>query len=483
MAEPQSISSLFSDVLGSTDYAATQLEADRKLGEQLQTGSAATLFAPERARRLTKSLGGIVGADTRSPAEIKAEQTKKMVSKAMQSAMAQYPTSRALQLEAVAKELMANGMTAEASKFRDAAQASQLQEAKIYSEQAKGFASEQAGLKSQAQATTEDVTRAGKLLKQNEELALLSAQVSTEEVKKLAQEANITETEARTRLVESEQERYDALTPLEIIKTNTEIAENVAQERLNTAKLAEVGSTDFLREVAAADLTDEQEKELIRKRLQARASTGGVSGYDPSQGIAKARLDQMVDIAQSGIESQGSLGRIEQLIGYLPDASTGKFSGTEAFLQSWFAAAGFSDASETIANEMFRVIRGELLLDKASALKGALSDKDLAFLETTLPNLSDNPQSIITAFSSMAADHFADVEAAREMDRIISKTEGKDLQKIDVNNLNQALRIKAKAKYLIKARQSGKYFGPPVQLTEDDINLLNEYDLLAGGAA
>jgi hypothetical protein len=68
MAE-QSIPSLFQDVIGSP-IQADRLAADRALGAQLQQGgSAALLFAPERARRLAQTIGGITGTDTRSPEE------------------------------------------------------------------------------------------------------------------------------------------------------------------------------------------------------------------------------------------------------------------------------------------------------------------------------------------------------------------------------------------------------------------------------
>lgn len=77
MPELNSVSSLFSDMLGPMSTAEGQLQADRELGKALQTGSAATLFAPERARRLQKSVGGLVGADTRTPQERQLEAMQK----------------------------------------------------------------------------------------------------------------------------------------------------------------------------------------------------------------------------------------------------------------------------------------------------------------------------------------------------------------------------------------------------------------------
>lgn len=73
MAQQQSMSSLFSDIITPADVRKNQLSSDRLLGQALQQGNAATLFAPERARRLSQSFGNIVGADTRSPEEKQAE--------------------------------------------------------------------------------------------------------------------------------------------------------------------------------------------------------------------------------------------------------------------------------------------------------------------------------------------------------------------------------------------------------------------------
>ena len=540
MAEPQSISSLFSDVLGSTDYAATQLEADRKLGEQLQTGSAATLFAPERARRLTKSLGGIVGADTRSPAEIKAEQTKKMVSKAMQSAMAQYPTSRALQLEAVAKELMANGMTAEASKFRDAAQASQLQEAKIYSEQAKGFASEQSGLKSQAEAATETATRQGKvdqiaaeIAKQNalatkagaatalteeqitteimkrdptvskieaeaaaakaleiqrkaeiettnlmrplliEEkqaqitatekgievddarIKLINEQVDTEAVNRRAAEQQITVDEARKQLLDEEILRYQAMTPLEIIRANTEIAKNTEQARLQKAQLADIGMTDFLRELESTKLSEEQKEELKRKRAEGRAITAGVSGYDPNQAATKAAVDKIVRYAEEGEDASKGLAVAERILKVAPKANTGSLLNfKDAY--TWVAANVFGGDQETqtkIASELMDVVLNDALLEKTSILKGVLSDSDMKILKESIAQRGNRPETIALAFTDFAAKRFAVVRSAEYFDRLLVE-QGSNM-KIPPFEVKKALETLAELDYQGVAEAKG----------------------------
>ena len=80
MADPLSIQSMFGDMLGPMSNEAGRLAADRALGEQLQQGSAATLFAPERARRLRTNIGNVTGADTRTTTERQADQAKALYS-------------------------------------------------------------------------------------------------------------------------------------------------------------------------------------------------------------------------------------------------------------------------------------------------------------------------------------------------------------------------------------------------------------------
>lgn len=73
------IPSMFQDVIGSP-IEADRLAADRALGQQLQQGSAALLFAPERSRRMASSIGQITGTDTRDAAQRQQDTAKAIYS-------------------------------------------------------------------------------------------------------------------------------------------------------------------------------------------------------------------------------------------------------------------------------------------------------------------------------------------------------------------------------------------------------------------
>ena len=504
MAEPQSISSLFSDVLGPMSNAEAQLQADRALGEQLQKGSAATLFAPERARRLTGALGKATGIDTRSPEERQAEQNKKMISGAMQQAAQQFPNSRSKQLNAVAQQLMQQNMPAQAAKFRDAAQAAELQEAKIYSERQKGFASEQSGLKSKAETATEKATRQGEvdklaaqITKENELAAkagsakrlteaqiateilqrepslslieaqqaaaqaladqrttdtklakaaaplernliraqtaaenagvkldekrvkLVASQIDTEAVKQEAERANISETEAKEKLVDAELERYIAMTPLEIIQANTEISKNNTQAELNRARLGDIGMTEFTRNLEQLDKSEEEKQKLLDRYINAKASSGGVTGMGTKTTEIKLDLVKTgIDLAEGSGQAMDSASKMVSLI---PSLDVGILATPKSILSRVGAEFGIDSAQQSnFANQMFDLLRGGSVLEAAGNLKGALSDKDLLFLQKSVAGRELSAQVILDAFSSLYYERYADQKISQHMEELLN---------------------------------------------------------------
>ena len=504
MAE-QSISSLFSDVLGTPNTQAEQLAADRALGAQLQQGgSAALLFAPERARRLTQTIGGIAGADTRSPAEREAEATKKLVSGAMQQAAQQYPNSRAMQLKAVAQQLMSAGKSAEAAKFQDAAQAAELQEAKIQSEQAQAYQRTQAGVASREQALTTSATRGGEvnklaaqiakenalaaqagsakrkteaeiateILQRNPNITLIQAQaaaaqaladqrtteeklakakaplersliraqtaaqeqgvkldaarvnlvnsqIDTEAVKQEAQRAGISETEARERLVDAELERYLAMTPLEILKTNTEISKNKVQAELDKKRLGDVGMTEFTRNLEALDATEEQKQALLDRYINAKASSGGVTGMGTKTTEIKLKLvEDGINLAEG---SSQAMDNAAKMVSVIPNLDTGLTATPMSLLNRIGAELGVESSEQaTVANQLFDLLRGGSVLDAAGNLKGALSDKDLLFLQKSVAGRELTKQVILDAFADLYYERYADQKISQHMEELLN---------------------------------------------------------------
>lgn len=535
MAESPSITSLFGDIVSPEMVRKQQEAEDFAMGKYMaeNVGSAGMLNLPSHARNAMRSLGAITGAETRSPAEIKAAENQKLFNTLMQKATSQFPDSRSSQLNFVANELQKMGKTTESMKARDAAQASQLQEAKIYSEQAKGFASEQSGLKSQAETATETATRQGEVdkvaaevLKQNalaakagaattlteeqitteirkrnpsislidaqaaaakaqanqrnvetqlaeakaplernlirakteaenagvrldeEKVKLVASQVTTDEVERRAKEQNISLLEAKEKLVDEELTRYIAMTPIEILKANTEVAKNNTQTELNKARLGDVGMTEFTRNLAQLDATDEEKQKLLRKYAEAKASSGGVAGVRSKAIDAKVKL--VTDALNIAEGAQTAMNNAQRMVEVIPDLTTGVGAEPRAALKRLINASGVFDGFEddVVADQIFKVMRGGSVLEAAGNLKGALSDKDLKFLQETVANRELTKEVIAEAFSKLYYRRYADLKIAGEMEKLLN------LDDVALRNTN-ITQLKSDFRVLYEAEAKG----------------------------
>lgn len=514
MANP-SVSSLFGDIISPAQVRSQQEAEDLARGQFLaqNRGSAGALYRPSNVRNVARSVSGMLGLETRSPEELKAEENQKLFSGLMQQAQQQFPQSRADQLDFVAKQLLAKGKTNEAMKAQDAAAQARMQEAELQTQKAETFQRTQAGVASGAQAgkfsaetVTEQQTRQGKVDKLAAEIAstnaqrmereqsakltaeqltteimkrmpsiskieaetaaakameaqrksetettnlmrpllieekeaqitaankgievddarikLINEQVDTEEVNRRAKEQQITVDQARKQLLDEELVRYQAMTPIEIIKANTEIAKNTQQARLQKAQLADIGMTDFLRELESTTLSEEEKEELKRKRAEGRAITAGVSGYDPNSAATAAVVDKIVRFAEEGEDASKGLAVAEHILKVAPQANTGALLNfKDAY--TWVASNIFGAEGEVgrkIASELTEVLLNDALLEKTSILKGVLSDSDMKILKESIAQRGNNPQTIALAFTDFAAKRFAVVRSSEYFDRLL----------------------------------------------------------------
>lgn len=525
MAE-QSITSLFGDIVSPEAVRAKQAAEDLALGKFMaqNPGSAGMLYTPGHVRNVMSSIGSITGAETRSPEEIKAAENQKIFNDLMSRAAQQFPSSdpasRSKQLNFVADELQKMGKTAEAMRARDAAQASQLQEAKIYSEQAKGFASEQAGISSretaattaatrtgevdklaaqiakekagtaltQEQMVTEILTRNPKLSKLDAEVAantalanqrnvetriaqeeaplkrsliraetdaklagvkldekrvaLVASQIDSEKVKQEATRQGISLDQAREKLVDAELERYIAMTPLEILKANTEIAKNNQQAELDKARMADIGMTEFTRNLKQLDATEEEKQKLLDRYINAKASSGGVSG------MGEAGVKLKLGIVEKGINlaegATAAMDTAQTMIKLLPDMNTGYGSNVLGFLNYVGSQLGIPGTERVnFANQLSGVLTSKITLDQASSLKGALSDKDLQFLKDAVGNRSLNQAVLQEVFTRLYVQRYEDQQVAKRMEDLLQYDDAA-IRNMNITGLEESVRKAAR---------------------------------------
>ena len=525
MAEP-SVTTLFGNLLSPDEmrqFTSAQDLAKGKMLAEAPAGRAGLLYAPQAVTAAGRLGRQIAGMDSRTPEEIKAAENQKLFSGIMQKAQSQFPTDRAAQLNYLADELTKAGKLNEANKARAEAQASQLQQAKIYKEQASGFAQEQAGMLSGAKKVTEEetlpeiiaktqaetlaanaladsraadtaltkeqlateiqtrnpkikridaeaaaasalederkasaartrtltpldaaLTRAKTKAEEagidltNDKIALVRSQITTEAVQQEAARAGITETEARTNLVEAELDRYIEMTPGEVIKQAAQI-ENLeagtekdkAQAKLAQAKLADVGMTDFLREANNAGLTEEEYKDLTKQRVEARARSGDVSGF--GEQVIDTKLKLVTDKIANAQGASKTMSTAQTVLTLVPNMSTGLLQTPKAIFAKIGSELGIDAAKQTaFANELFGVLKEGLVLEQAGNLKGALSDKDLKFLQNAIGGRELRPEVITEIFANLYYQRYADQKVAEYLDGRLGEFTDDDIRKYNV---------------------------------------------------
>lgn len=527
MAEAPSVTTLFGNLLSPDEmrqFTSSQDLAKGKMLAEAPAGRAGLLYAPQAVTAAGRLGRLVAGQDTRTPEEIKAAENQKLFSGIMQRAQAQFPTDRAGQLNYLADELTKAGKLNEANKARAEAQAAQLQQAKIYKEQASGFAQEQAGLLSGAKKVTEVETRPGIIEKtaaetlaakaladsraadtaltkeqlateiqtrnpkikrleaeaaaeralekeriaseqrtrtltpldamltqkkidaesagielSNEKIGLVRAQITSEQVQQEATRQGITLDQARQNLVEAELDRYIQMTPGEVIKQAADIdklkagtEKDKAQARLAQAKLADVGMTDFLREADRAGLTEDEYKELTKQRVEARARSGDVSGF--GEKVIDTKLKLVTDKIAGAQGAEKAMSTSRRILEVVPNLTAGPIiPDTRAFIQSIGAELGIESSKQVaFANQLFGVLKNELILEKAGALKGALSDKDLLFLQNAVGGRELRPEVITEIFSELYYQRYADQKVAEYLDTKLGEFTDDDIRKYNV---------------------------------------------------
>lgn len=251
--------------------------------------------------------------------------------------------------------------------------------------------------------------------------------ITTGEVKRRATEQQIDESEARTQLVNEELDRYIKMSPSEVLKSQLEAAQagaNIAltgsQITLNQARMGDIEQTDFLRELEQLDATDAEKQQLIESRVKALATPEGLTG-------AQGKLDEVkIGILENAIEeargANKTITQIEQALPLLDKANLGRFSEPQIFVNKILGDVfGVQNAQETtLANELLQVLNGEIVLDKASALKGALSERDLQFLIDNSPGNIKSAATVQALFAKLYTERYAQQFSARQLEREMS---------------------------------------------------------------
>ena len=290
-------------------------------------------------------------------------------------------------------------------------------------------------------------------------MSLISSQISTEEIQQRANEQKITESEAKTQLLEAQVDRYLALTPGEVIEQAQNIEKLKAgtekekkQARLAEARLGDVGMTDFLREANNAGLTEEEYKALTKQRVEARARSGDVSGF--GEKVINTKLGLVTNKIAEAQGAGKAMSTAQTVLTLVPDMSTGLLQTPKAIFAKIGSEIGIDAAKQTaFANELFGVLKEGLVLEQAGNLKGALSDKDLRFLQNAIGGRELRPEVITEIFANLYYQRYADQKVAEYLDARLGEFTDEDIRKYnvteDTKNLQREFYLEAKSQLAI----------------------------------
>ena len=290
-------------------------------------------------------------------------------------------------------------------------------------------------------------------------MSLISSQISTEEIQQRANEQKITESEAKTQLLEAQVDRYLALTPGEVIEQAQNIEKLKAgtekekqQARLAEARLGDVGMTDFLREANEAGLTEEEYKALTKQRVEARARSGDVSGF--GEQVINTKLGLVTNKIAEAQGAGKAMSTAQTVLTLVPNMSTGLLQTPKAIFAKIGSELGIDSAKQTaFANELFGVLKEGLVLEQAGNLKGALSDKDLKFLQNAIGGRELRPEVITEIFANLYYQRYADQKVAEYLDGRLGEFTDEDIRKYnvteDTKNLQREFYLEAKSQLAI----------------------------------
>jgi hypothetical protein len=399
----------------------------------------------QAARGITQGVGGMLGAvgqqglgqavagATISPEERQAAQAQQ----ALQGTKLQDPASleaAAAKLQQIGNVNAANALIARAQEIRQKQAELQLTQQKSMSELAQQAQRYAAANYDKERIITEIQTR-------NPTISRLQAQQAAEVA--LAEQRRATALRT-TQLLPGELMQQTA----DLEKTREQTAEVQSQIQLNKERLSSLNSTEFMKELNATDLSEEDKKRLIEERVRTRARTGGVSGVGNK--VIEAKLTSYTNVIAAGDGAEVSVRQVGDMLRVLPDASVGFASGMRGYAAEIGASLGIPAAERTaFANQLLDVISGKITLEAASAIKGALSDKDLAFLIKQAPRGELRPQTVQKLFSDLYKERYAENMTAIQFDKELGTLSDEQLRTYNVSDR----RSKMMELYRLEAQQ------------------------------
>lgn len=367
-----SVETLFSDIIPT---ARQQMEEQQKQGMLLAKnltvpGFSAAMDTPRRNQAIRQSIGGLLGVDTRTPVEREQVENQELFQRITTEAQQRFPTDRTAQLNYLADQLQGAGKIQQAMKARELAQQSTLTGAQIGSEQA---------LTAQRQtAAMENIAKT-----QQTNVATSIAGLG---------DVSIKDFDPRSVRAYSQSIRSGNPDPSLLLPRDTSTP------------------SEYEKALMAAHPNDPAKRsELMQQYVAKRAESAG--GVTVNLGDEANKV--FLDLNSEGLKDYSAYARGgETLVNEIEAASEQAFEALVGGGSNWISAlAGVARTagvdlpgdfgSLTRRAQIERLINNEVL-QAAGLIKGALSDKDLQFLQGSVGSLGDSPEAIRIALKRLA---------------------------------------------------------------------------------
>ena len=252
------------------------------------------------------------------------------------------------------------------------------------------------------------------------ELKALEQQTALDAATVLATDALTRKRNVETGAAEAKLPGELALQTAALDESKVKTEEIKSRIELNKANLANMNMTDFMRELNASGLDDAEKENLIRQRVKVRAKTGDVLAEDLT---TKAQVDAYVKQIQKGEQALMGLRAAEQAILVLPDASVGPLAPAEDFVNKLLVKMGYGDVDKDFANTVLAVFSGQETLQAAQMLKGTFSDRDIAFIQSQVPQQGWNFQTLSQTFDRLYLKRYTEYNTARAFENNLGTTD------------------------------------------------------------
>ena len=409
---------------------AQELSRGKLLADNLTTpGYAASLFQPTRGRAVRESVGGLFGLETRTPIELEEARNKELFTKITTEAEQRFPNDRTKQLEYLASQLSAQGKVVAAQKAKALAQESAASAATIartQSEQAKNKALE-------AKANAEAITQVDLRSKYSAEAMRAAAQSAEANAKALYAEAQTTtEVDKRTKLLaearkaDADAKRLNALAKKARAEAGVVGLGNVDPEKFTPDSLEafqesvasgnpdydllsvrdEVDMTTYQKELKAAFPDDPDKRaQLFQKYITEKSQRGGLDvelDRTEQEWVFNHNADGIKTYQQRADKAQQVASSVDALLPTVDEAITGAGSDLQQFVQSLAQQMGINvDFGDLTGTQLINQFLSQEVLGAASGLSGALSDKDIKFLQDTVGGIGNTPEAIRVALAAL----------------------------------------------------------------------------------